>query len=131
MEYKNCSARNKKMCEEPCFSCGKCWGIKQCEGCSKSYNKSKCRYDFNTIKKNSIDKTKKEITSIGILAILVSITAIIAVAVSFENYIIFAFMNPELTITQLLIRSIKKYWYIYIVTFTEYFVLKSKIKNNR
>ena len=46
-----CASKNRKMCEEPCYSCGKCQSIKQvCTKCTKPYNrKSKCRYSDEQI----------------------------------------------------------------------------------
>lgn len=65
----NCSAINKKMCEEPCKTCGKCWATKTCERCNKPNSiRSECRYDINEINDKYNKKVTREIKILGIEA---------------------------------------------------------------
>lgn len=123
---KTCNAISKKMCEEPCISCSKCWGIKVChdiEWCQKSFEiKEKCKYqdELMNARKMKYRKNEKKRSIKFVVYILLLITLIAMIIANIANFI-YAY-KYDLTYTKMIVRSLKEYWYIYIALFIEYYI---------
>lgn len=111
-----CASKNRKMCEEPCYSCGKCWSIKQvCTKCTKPYNrKSKCRYSDEQIENSRKEYLKLYDKALNIV-IAVSVILGILNTISGIHFIIHAIMNSSLGFGAVLIWYFKTYWWLLLI----------------
>lgn len=113
---KNCASKNRKMCEEPCYSCGKCWVTKPvCVKCTNPYTrKSKCRYTDEQIenRRKQYSKTYDKVLN---AVIIVSIVLGILNAISGIHFIAHAIMNKDLGYGALILWHLKTYWWLDLI----------------
>lgn len=116
MDRNKCIHKSKKMCEEPCASCGKCWGIKSvCVKCTNNFaRKSKCRYS-----NEQIENSRKEYSRLFDKALSIVIAASIILGllntISGIHFIIHAIMNSSLGFGAVLIWYFKTYWWLLLI----------------
>lgn len=123
---KKCPNSYKKMCEEPCYSCGKCWNSKPiCIRCDKvhTYFTSRCKYTKEQIdtRRKQYSKTYNKALIIGI--ILVSLFVLIN-CISGVHFIIHAIIFRNLGLGDMFIWYFKTYWWLLILDF----IISLKIK---
>lgn len=108
--------KSKKMCEEPCASCGKCFDTKICMNCDHSWNKDKCRYDKNKLSE-ARSKRLKEIERNFIIAYILVAIFILANIGSGIHFVIYSITNKNLGVGSMILWYISRYWWLLILDF--------------
>ncbi|MCM1215930.1 MAG: hypothetical protein NC548_15595 [Lachnospiraceae bacterium] len=116
MKLEKCASKNRKMCEEPCYSCGKCWSTKPvCVKCTNPYTrKSKCRYTDEQIENRRKQYCKTYDKAIYIVIAVSTILSILNI-ISGIHFIVHAITNRSLGFGAILIWYFKTYWWLLLI----------------